>query len=928
VGSGGTSSETPRANYYDNDETTYGWNGRKCGLLYNWQALHYLDENSDTMLPDGWRVPTKGDWTSLTNEVGGSSTAGTKLKAANVSWASSWGGTDDYRFSVLPAGYYDNNSENYYYSGTGAFCWMSTIDNVDNNEYVYFQRFSTNASSLIVTANQSNKYSVRLVRDYPPPVTIGGRSYKTVKMPDGKVWLAENLDWKFDGLTFRDGTEGNEMDSSLEPRAAYYNYDESTYGAEGNKYGLLYNWGAADYINDHWLELGLPEGWHVASPEEWQELFDSIGEDTGKKLKSTTGWRLPEENGTDEYGFGAVPAGKWSYGGASYENPAFVDLTADGYLWTSYREEGGYASSVDFYCNSDDAYSSIDYPAMARSLRLVYTPPTELNLPLNTIRMQLANGPITPTRTYGSAKANFTKVEGTEDIYDCQLTNMGRYSSVSFEGNNEILGILGAKLHGNFSINSMFSRCSSIKYILNFDASNCIQAESVFSECTSLICVNNLNLSTDHRYGDAYEGYRASTFAKCSNLKHLNNINITGATSVNGFFYNCKSIEEIPLLDTRIVTNMASLFEGCIALTKVPLLDSSKVTSMGYMFSTCYSLKKIPLFDTSKVTSMMHMFSYCKVLEEVPLLNTSSVTDMSYMFLECKALVTIPQFNTSNVTNMNGYLYSCSSLTSIPLLDTRNVTNMASMFYGCKLLVDIPQFNTSNVTNMNEYLYACSSLTSIPLLDTSKVTNMSDMFNGCKLLVDIPQFNTSNVTNMKQTFANCTSITTIPLLDTSKVTNMRAMLYGCENLTTVPLLDTSQVTDMGYMFFQCRLLSEVPNFDTRSLTAMDFMFYRTRIRTTPSFNTSNVLYMQKAFYDISYLKTIELFNTDSAIDVRSMFEECDNVESGALALYQQMSTQTNPPTDHSYCFACGYGTPSGRNERAQIPTTWGGTMSA
>jgi hypothetical protein len=86
--------------------------------------------------------------------------------------------------------------------------------------------------------------------------------------------------------------------------------------------------------------------------------------------------------------------------------------------------------------------------------------------------------------------------------------------------------------------------------------------------------------------------------------------------------------------------------------------------------------------------------------------------------------------------------------------------------------------------------------------------------------------------------------------------------------------------------------------------------------------------MQKAFYSISSLKTIGLFNTDSAINVRSMFEECSNVESGALALYQQMSTQTNPPTDHAYCFACGDRTPSGRSERDQIPTTWGGTMSA
>ena len=305
VGSEGTSSETPKANYYDNDETTYGWNGRKCGLLYNWQALHYLDENSDTMLPDGWRVPTKGDWTSLTNEVGGSSTAGTKLKAANVSWASSWGGTDDYGFSVLPAGYYDNNSENYYYSGTGAFCWMSTIDNVDNNEYVYFQRFSTNASSLIVTANQSNKYSVRLVRDYPPPVTIGGRSYKTVVIGN-QEWMAENLDYKFTSLNFRDSSN-NPLDTTTAIQAAYYNYDENTYGITGNKYGLLYNWYAVDYLNQHLAELGIPDGWHVPTLDEWSTLVNGFASDA-RKLMSKTGW-INDKNGTDDYGFNAVPAG-------------------------------------------------------------------------------------------------------------------------------------------------------------------------------------------------------------------------------------------------------------------------------------------------------------------------------------------------------------------------------------------------------------------------------------------------------------------------------------------------------------------------------------------------------------------------------------------------------------------------------------------
>ena len=626
VGSEGTSSDTPKANYYDNDETTYGWDGRKCGLLYNWQALHYLDENSDTMLPDGWRVPTKGDWTSLTNEVGGSSTAGTKLKAANVSWASSWGGTDDYGFSVLPGGYYDNNSENYYYSGTGAFCWMSTIDNVDNNEYVYFQRFSTNASSLIVTANQSNKYSVRLVRDYPPPVTIGSRSYKTVKMPDGKVWLAENLDWKFDGLTFRDGTAGNEMDSSLEPRAAYYNYDESTYGAEGNKYGLLYNWGAADYINDHGLELGLPEGWHVASPEEWQELFDSIGEDAGKKLKSTTGWRLPEENGTDEYGFGAVPAGKWSYGGASYENPAFVDLTADGYLWTSYREEGGYASSVDFYCNSDDAYSSIDYPAMARSLRLVYTPPTKLDLPDRTIRIKMVDSTVDPAEC--GFNGTWTRVEGTDDTWDCYYNVAYWYNllgSASNTNRDKILACLGANAKTVISFEKLFNSCHNLKYVSYIDTSNIRNMSSMFSDT---------------------------------------------------------KIKTIPKFNTKNVTNMYGMFSYCRELVEIPMLDTSNVTDMADMFLAATSIKYIPCLDTKNVTTMNRMFGYCSSLRIIPKLNTEKVTDMNNICIECKSLTEF-YLDTSNVVSMDGAFYKCTALTVLPALKTDNLDDADGMFIKC-----------------------------------------------------------------------------------------------------------------------------------------------------------------------------------------------------------------------------------------------------
>jgi hypothetical protein len=73
---------------------------------------------------------------------------------------------------------------------------------------------------------------------------------------------------------------------------------------------------------------------------------------------------------------------------------------------------------------------------------------------------------------------------------------------------------------------------------------------------------------------------------------------------------------------------------------------------------------------------------------------------------------------------------------------------------------------------------------------------------------------------------------------------------------------------------------------------------------------------------------IPLFDTSSATNVAGMFGGAKNVESGALALYQQMSTQDNPPSSYSSCFyQCGSNTVTGAAELAQIPTSWGGTMA-
>ena len=119
------------------------------------------------------------------------------------------------------------------------------------------------------------------------------------------------------------------------------------------------------------------------------------------------------------------------------------------------------------------------------------------------------------------------------------------------------------------------------------------------------------------------------------------------------------------------------------------------------------------------------------------------------------------------------------------------------------------------------------------------------------------------------------SLTAIPLLNISNVTDMNYM-FGNTNLTTVPLLNTSNVIDMGYMFYRCSSLTAIP-----------------------------------------------LFNTSKATNVKSMFEYCTRVESGALALYQQLSSQANPPSSHSKTFySCGSYTASGTAELEQIPSDW------
>lgn len=152
--------------------------------------------------------------------------------------------------------------------------------------------------------------------------------------------------------------------------------------------------------------------------------------------------------------------------------------------------------------------------------------------------------------------------------------------------------------------------------------------------------------------------------------------------------------------------------------------------------------------------------------------------------------------------------------------------------------------------------------------------------------------------------------------NTTGMTNMADLFENCDALTKVALFDTSNVTEMRYMFNFCRSLTEIPLFDT-----------------------SNVKTFQNFCHGCMQLKYIPLLNTDHAGElyefdpvtrpgqltpgtVENMFCYCYKVQSGALALYNQISSQ-HPSIYHQYCFLeCGKDTTTGAAELAQIPSDW------
>ncbi|MDR1811576.1 MAG: hypothetical protein LBQ87_02005 [Candidatus Fibromonas sp.] len=155
--------------------------------------------------------------------------------------------------------------------------------------------------------------------------------YKTVVIGT-QTWMAENLNYyvPFCGRPSygqRPEEDCVGLDQLIEksvcvlPKNAFAVQEDNEYC---QKYGRAYTWAAA--------MKACPDGWHLPSDDDWKILINYVNGDktgnyvtanntgAGPKLKAKEGWENNPKypNGTDNYGFSALPGGYVNESGRSW----------------------------------------------------------------------------------------------------------------------------------------------------------------------------------------------------------------------------------------------------------------------------------------------------------------------------------------------------------------------------------------------------------------------------------------------------------------------------------------------------------------------------------------------------------------------------------------------------------------------------------
>ncbi len=355
--------------------------GLEAGILYNWPAasrgLHSAQVPSQVqgVCPSGWHLPSEAEWKILLDYVGAQSIyrlsdnalCVSKALASTNGWLPS---PDDYcvgnrshlnnltGFSAFPSGDFLGD-----FAGDSvvATFWSSTVNDYGGACYLALRSYSSEPALNVY--RQCDGRSVRCLKnserlnaeakswadtaarpqDGQPcaekdsvVTDVDGNQYVTVQIGP-QCWMKENLRT----TRFPDGKEialANKKDGYTPLR-----YAPKDSLSRVQEFGFLYNWcaamnGASSSVSNPSNIQGIcPNGWHLPSVSEWQQLIDYQG---GIELLATKPAGLYESGydgfGSDAYYWSATAQSKtlsyfFALGGSVFNENIFYYYCGDGF---------------------------------------------------------------------------------------------------------------------------------------------------------------------------------------------------------------------------------------------------------------------------------------------------------------------------------------------------------------------------------------------------------------------------------------------------------------------------------------------------------------------------------------------------------------------------------------------------------------------
>ena len=297
------------------------------------------------------------------------------------------------------------------------------------------------------------------------------------------------------------------------------------------------------------------------------------------------------------------------------------------------------------------------------------------------------------------------------------------------------------------------------------------------------------------------------------------------------------------------------------------------------------------------------------------------------------------------------------------VLDTYRYNNNGSwMAYLTRVDLDIIDSDLTGVTNVFQLFKVAHGVHHCSLKNTGSVQNWGNCFlnatRGVRLeslepldmsSVDVTKFSTAPM------FGTATNINSPIVLNLPNATSLQRLFTGGSNRSssTLTLNLSSAFTGATATVLGTNAFNEVIITGTTGMTSARY-FNSSGVKkyTWTDWNTAGV-YCKDMFYNCGQLTEVLLpanakvtdangmfracpritsipanLDLSAVTDTTNMFSGCTAIESGALSMYNYLSTKSIPVTSYTGTFTnCGSGTTTGAAELAQIPTSWGGTMA-